>query len=115
MPFISVTRLRLRAVWYLPAFVLWARRSEKHARKAAGNLGVQALRDAKLAFWTKSAWQDEESMRTFMLEEPHRSAMSKLSSWCDEASVVHWTQEDAALPDWQEAHRRMQTEGRRSR
>lgn len=54
-------------------------------------------------------------MRNFMFNEPHRSAMAKLSEWCDEASIVHWTQENPQLPDWKEAHRRMVAEGRRSR
>ena len=115
MAFISVTRLRLRSAWFFPAFALWAQRSAKQARRAPGNLDVQLLRDAHLAFWTKSAWKDEDSMRAYMFAEPHRRAMQKLSHWCDEAAVVHWTQESAALPDWQEAHRRLVTEGRRSR
>jgi len=54
-------------------------------------------------------------MRAFMYAEPHRMAMSKISQWCDEAAIVHWTQESAALPDWQEAHRRLVAEGRKSR
>jgi hypothetical protein len=41
--------------------------------------------------------------------------MPKLLEWCDEASVVHWHQDTAELPDWQEAHRRMMEEGRRSK
>ena len=41
--------------------------------------------------------------------------MAKLVNWCDEASVVHWNQESRTLPGWHEAHRRMVTEGRRSK
>jgi len=115
MAFIAVTRLRLRSAWFLPAFILWARRSAKQAQRSDGNLGVEALRDAHWTFWTRTAWKDEESMRAFMFAEPHRLVMAKLTHWCDEAAVVHWTQEDAALPDWKEAHRRLVTEGRRSR
>ena len=50
-----------------------------------------------------------------MLANPHGEAMRRLMNWCDEASVVRWTQESAELPNWQEAHRRMQSEGRRSK
>ena len=32
-----------------------------------------------------------------------------------DASVVRWSQQSAELPDWQEAHRRMQAEGRPSK
>ena len=42
-------------------------------------------------------------------------ARDQLAEWCDEASVVHWTQETADLPEWHEAHRRMVAEGRASR
>jgi hypothetical protein len=41
--------------------------------------------------------------------------MRKLMEWCDEAAVVHWTQESAALPIWLEAHRRLQEVGRLSK
>jgi hypothetical protein len=73
------------------------------------------LRDARNTYWTKTAWQDEAAMRAFMMAMPHRGATGKLAKWCNEASVVHWTQDTADLPDWREAHRRMATQGRRSR
>jgi hypothetical protein len=50
-----------------------------------------------------------------MVAQPHGPAMRKLMEWCDEASVVHWTQESPELPAWTEAHRRMQLEGRASK
>ena len=34
---------------------------------------------------------------------------------CDEAALVHWTQETADLPSWEQAHARIQQEGRRSK
>ena len=61
------------------------------------------------------AREDEASMREFMMARPHRRAMPKFLEWCDEAAVVHWLQESSELPDWQEAHRRMVAEGRRSK
>jgi hypothetical protein len=54
-------------------------------------------------------------MRKFMLAKPHGPAMRKLLNWCDEAALVHWTQPEATLPSWPEAHRRMQSEGRTSK
>jgi hypothetical protein len=73
------------------------------------------LREANNTYWTLTAWQDEAAMRAFMMATPHRHAMGKLAEWCDEASVVHWNQETADLPNWQEAHRRIAAEGRPSR
>ena len=112
---ISVTRLRVRSFWFLPGFLSYSLKSANQARNSAGNLGVELLRDARNTYWTCSAWQDEAAMRAFLLAEPHKTAMGKLANWCDEASVVHWQQDTAELPDWQEAHRRMATQGRRSR
>jgi hypothetical protein len=41
--------------------------------------------------------------------------MRSLLEWCDEAALVHWTQEGADLPSWEEAHRRLEQEGRPSK
>jgi len=115
MPVVSVTRLRLRKWRYLPAFILWSLRSEKQARKAPGNLGVGLLRDKNNTFWTRTLWKDEGAMKAFMLSTPHGAAMPKLLTWCDEASLVRWTQDTAELPSWEEAHRRLENEGRPSK
>jgi hypothetical protein len=34
---------------------------------------------------------------------------------CDEAAVVHWTQDSPELPTWPEACQRLKKEGRRSK
>jgi len=67
MPFVSITRLRVRAWRYLPAFLIRSFRVARQARRATGNLGVCVLRDANLAFWTRTVWSDEAAMRSFML------------------------------------------------
>jgi hypothetical protein len=41
--------------------------------------------------------------------------MPKLFKWCDEAAYTHWTVADEKLPEWPEAHERLQSEGRLSR
>jgi len=99
----------------MPGFAFYALLSSNQARSAPGNLGAELLRDTKTTFWTCTAWEDEAAMRAFMVAMPHKRAMGKLANWCDEASVVHWQQDKVDLPDWKEAHRRMATEGRRSR
>jgi hypothetical protein len=73
------------------------------------------LNDRNRTFWTATAWRNESDMRAFMMSAPHRKAMPKLIHWCCEASLVHWIQESPALPDWQEAYRRMVAEGRPSK
>ena len=115
MPVVSVTRLRVRSWRYLLPFIVFAVRSSRQAKTAEGNLGVTLLRDANLVFWTSTLWTTEDTMKSFMLSGPHRQAMPRLLDWCDEAALVHWPQPETQLPDWQEAHRRLQSEGRRSK
>lgn len=112
---ISITRLRVRSWRFLPAFFVKAMRSAFQARRDPGSLRVALLREANNTFWTATAWRDEEAMRSFMLAGAHRGAMKRLLDWCDEASVVHWLQASPELPPWEEAHRRMQQEGRPSK
>jgi heme-degrading monooxygenase HmoA len=115
MPVVSITRLRVRAWRFLPAFIFAAARIARQARRAQGILHTNLLRDRGNAFWTCTCWESETAMRTFMLAEPHGAAMRKLLNWCDEAALVHWTQDDATLPTWEEAHARLQRDGRPSK
>jgi hypothetical protein len=113
MPFVSITRLRVRSWRYLPAFLVQSARAALQAKRAAGNLAVSVLRDANLAFWTRTVWSEEAAMRSCMLSGAHRHAMPRLLEWCDEAAVVHWNQDE--LPSWPASHRRLQREGRPSK
>jgi hypothetical protein len=58
---------------------------------------------------------DLAAMRAYVSAGAHRMSMKRLAHWCDEASVVHWEQDSMQLPGWEEAYRRMQTDGRPSR
>lgn len=89
MPFVSITRLRVRRWSYLPRFLIQSIRAARQAKRAAGNLAVSVLRDADLAFWTRTVWRDEEAMRSFMQSGVHRRIMARLPEWCDEAAVAH--------------------------
>jgi hypothetical protein len=114
MPLVSITRLRVRSWRYLPAFLFNAYRAARQARRARGSLAISLLRDADLAFWTRTVWTDEQDMRAFMLAGVHRRIMSRLPRWCDEAAVAHWLQDDPEPPPWPEAWRRLRQDGRTS-
>jgi hypothetical protein len=103
MPPVSITRLRVRLFRYLPAFLLGSLRSARAAKNATGNLAVSVLSDANLAFWTRTLWADEQSMRAFMFAPAHRRVMPKLLQWCDEAAVTHWLQDSSEPPSWRES------------
>ena len=115
MPFISITRLRVRSWRFLPSFFVQAVLAARQARAAVGNLGVSVLREAGNVFWTRTLWDSESAMRSYMLAGPHRRAMPTLLEWCDEAAVAHWSREWPQPPDWQESHRQLMTIGRASK
>jgi hypothetical protein len=113
--FVSITRLRVRSWRFLPIFFLQALRIGRQAAKSDGNLASRLLRERQNAFWTITTWTTEAAMKAFMHAKPHGPVMRKLQNWCDEAAVVHWSQEGAEPPSWPEAHTRLQQEGRRSK
>lgn len=115
MPFVSVTRLRVRALRFLPGFALHAVRTRQQVAAADGFGAGSLLPDRRFTFWTLTLWDSAEDMRAYMTAGAHRVAMPRLMRWCDEASVVHWDQAEASLPSWAEAETRMRGEGRPSK
>jgi len=111
----SITRLRIRSLWFLPQFFLHTSRSGKQARSSPGCLGVNVRKTQGLTFWTLSVWESEDSLRAFLAQAPHRSAMPKLFHWCDEAAVAHWAVTTREIPDWPAATAKLLQHGRLSR
>jgi hypothetical protein len=95
--------------------MLMAFRSARQARDAEGSLRVKVLSERKRTFWTATSWDSEAAMKRFMMAAPHGPTMRKLLDWCDEAALVHWSQEGMELPAWTEAHARLTREGRTSK
>ena len=89
MPFVTITRLRVRRWRYVPQFLVQSIRAARQAKRSAGSISVSVLRDADRAFWTRTVWRDEVAVR--------------------------WVQDRDEPPSWAEAHRRLQGEGQRSR
>ena len=98
MPFISLTRLRIRSVRFLHAFGIHTLRTLRQVKSSRGFLTGALLRDRSFTFWTLTAWDTQESMRQYILTGDHKRAMPHLLHWCDEASVAHWDQPSASLP-----------------
>ena len=67
MPFVSLTRLRIRAWRFLPGFFVQAFRCARQAKSTKGCLSVLMLRDAHRTFWTRTLWTDAAAMKSFML------------------------------------------------
>ncbi len=46
----------------------------------------------KKHFWTLSIWKDQDSLKGFITEEPHATAVKKIKKWAGEGSAfVEWT------------------------
>ena len=112
---VSLTRLRIRSVFYMPPFAVYTMRSLQQVRRAPGFQSGKLLPDRDRTFWTMTAWDARESMKRYMTTGAHKAAMPKLMRWCDEASVAHWEQDGDNLPSWEEADRRMRANGRPSK
>ena len=72
MPLISATRLRVRSVAYLPAFLWDTFKSARQAERSPGFLGGRLLVNTKYVFWTMTAWEDEFAMNAYRTGGAHR-------------------------------------------
>ncbi len=115
MVFVSLTRLRVRSIRFVPFFAVHTLRARSQVSKAPGFQTGALLADRRWTFWTMTAWDSQESMRQYMTTGDHKRAMPHLLHWCDEASVAHWSQPETALPSWTEADQRMRESGRVSK
>ena len=98
MPLISVTRLRVRSFLYLPGFLWDTFQSVRQVQRINGFLGGRLLVNPGYVFWTLTAWQGEADMNAYRTGGAHRRAMPKLLDWCNEAAVVHWTEDSPEIP-----------------
>jgi hypothetical protein len=113
--FVSVTRLRIRSLRFIPSFLSLNSRCTKQVCTSPGFLRGGELVDRGFTFWTLTGWLDERSMKAFRGTGPHAEAMRLLPHWCNEAAIGHWIHETDELPDWEEAHRKLVETGRLSR
>jgi hypothetical protein len=115
MPFVSVTRLRVKSILYLIPFMRANEASVKALQASAGLLKGKELIDKQLTFWTITLWENEEAMKGFRGSEAHRKAMQYLPKWCNEASYHHWVQEHNEFPGWDTVSEKLFKEGRLSK
>jgi hypothetical protein len=116
MPHLSLTRLRLRSVRYLPALAWHTSRSTRQLRRSPGYLGGELMPNFRhLVFWTVTLWESTEAMRRFRNTSAHMRAMPKLLRWCDEAAVAGWDVTETALPSYDALRDRMARQGRTSK
>jgi hypothetical protein len=112
---VSVTRLRVRSIRYLPVFMWKNFLTSRQIIRSAGFSGGKLLIDAHRTFWTLTTWETEQHMKAFRGSGSHVRVMPRLPKWCDEASYTHWVTAEAGVPTWPEAYTHLVSEGRLSR
>lgn len=124
MPFVAVTRLRLRSRRFLPHLYYYTWASARQARRSPGFLKGRLFRgsDRPIAldmlfgrhpgYWTMTMWEDREAMLAFRNRGAHGDVIPKSAEWVQEASTVTWSQENHELRSLREAHKRMVADGR---
>ncbi len=66
---VSLTRLRVRSLFFMPLFGLYAARSNRQVQHAPGFLNGSLLPDDHRVFWTMTAWDSPAIMRAYMRSE----------------------------------------------
>jgi quinol monooxygenase YgiN len=75
--------------------------------EGAANYAVRANL-LKKHFWTLSIWKDQNSLRRFIMTEPHATAVKKFTEWAGEGSAfVEWSSPENTI-DWSEALRKLE-------
>ena len=113
--FASVTRLRVRSLRFLPAFLWYTFGAQRQVVRAPGFAGGRLLVDKHRTYWTLTVWASEKDMKKFRGSGAHARVMPKLANWCDEAAYAHWTPASDGVPGWQEAYERLVADAHLSR
>jgi hypothetical protein len=108
MVHVSVTGLRLRSAWQAPRFWWHTLRSLRQARRAPGNLRVEAHQVDGVAH-TLTVWTDVAAMRAFLTAGAHLAAMWAFRSLGTGRTLGYAAPE---VPPWEEALDRWRREAR---
>ncbi len=105
----AATFLPLKGWRYMIPFQLMSSKVLKHAKQSLRIVDYAVKADfLKKHFWTLSIWKDRESMRQFVMTEPHLTAMEKFDEWAGDGSAfAGWTSSSSSI-DWEEAMIRLQ-------
>ena len=100
--------LPLKSYWGVFRMPFYAAQVVKQLATADGLVGY-SLRARPLSkrFWTLSAWESENALRTFVQNQPHLRVMTALAPHMDKTNFVRWKVKGSDLPLlWDDALRR---------
>lgn len=98
------TFLPLKSWVHVIPFLRMSSKVIKQAKGSKGAVNYAVKADfAKRHFWTLSIWRDQDSLRRFVMEEPHATAVRNFGEWAGEgAAFVEWISSGDSI-DWPEA------------
>jgi hypothetical protein len=87
------TFLPLKSCKYMIPFQLLTLRILRQIKQTKGVINYAVKADfPRKHFWIASVWKDQHSLRSFMIAEPHATAVRKFSEWSGDGSAfVEWT------------------------
>jgi quinol monooxygenase YgiN len=75
-----------------PAFLMYAMRLWRQARRSPGILGVSLrAQPLKGTFRTLSAWTDEQALASFARTDPHAAALNRIRPWTKSSTFRFWS------------------------
>lgn len=110
--FVSVTRLKVRRVWLLPAFFWLTFRVARVSARAPGYLQGRLRTDKGWVFYTVTAWSDVRAMGKFLAGSAHQRASAWFAAHCSEGVVTNFQHAGEVLPSWDEVHAHLRDNGR---
>jgi hypothetical protein len=103
----TATRLRVRGVRQLPAFLRASSAAAAAAKRTPGNAGTRVLGvPPLLTFSTMSVWESREAMQEFARSPEHRLCMVNMPAWARRGKFVTFTTE-TPRPGWRLAGRKL--------
>lgn len=112
MGVLSMTRIKLRSIRLLPAFLAQQEAAVKQLRSARGFIKGKALIDTSLGTWTLALWDSAEDMRAYYLSGAHRDLMPKLRDFACEAVTTDIPYDQPNLPSWEFVRQKLSSVGR---
>jgi quinol monooxygenase YgiN len=86
------SKFELKTTLRAPAFLMYAMRLWRQARRSPGILGVSLrAQPLKGTFRTLSAWTDEQALDSFARTDPHAAALNRIRPWTKSATFRFWS------------------------
>lgn len=105
---VMASRLELRRLRHVPAFLIASLRLRHAIRQAPGAIGL-GLRARPLSrtFWTLSAWSNHEALQTYNHTPLHRGIVERFRPHMSASTFRFYTTTADTQPGWDDALRRL--------